>query len=75
VRHLLIKARADPPPQLQRIGGEWLERGESAVLKVPSAIVTEEWSYLLNPLHAAFGKLRLRVAVSSLLWNGRGDRI
>jgi RES domain-containing protein len=50
---------ADPPPQLQRIGGLWLERGESAVLKVPSAIVIEEWNYLLNPLHADFGKLRL----------------
>jgi RES domain-containing protein len=49
---------ADPPPQLQRIGGEWLERGECAVLKVPSAIVIEEWNYLLNPLHADFGKLR-----------------
>jgi RES domain-containing protein len=50
---------ADPPPQLQRMGGQWLERGESAVLKVPSAIVTEEWNYLLNPLHEDFGKLRL----------------
>jgi RES domain-containing protein len=43
--------------QLQKIGGRWLQRGESAVLKVPSAIVIEEWSYLLNPLHADFGKL------------------
>lgn len=50
---------ADPPPQLQRIGGQWLERGGSAVLKVPSAIVIEEWNYLLNPLHADFRKLRL----------------
>jgi RES domain-containing protein len=50
---------ADPPPQLQRIGGQWLQRAESAVLKVPSAIVIEEWNYLLNPLHADFGKLRL----------------
>lgn len=50
---------ADPPPQLHRIGGQWLERGESAVLKVPSAIVTEEWNYLLNPLHADFGNLSL----------------
>ncbi len=49
---------ADPPPQLQKFGGEWLERGESAVLRVPSAIVIEEWNYLLNPLHADFGKLR-----------------
>ncbi|MEP7244137.1 MAG: RES family NAD+ phosphorylase [Gammaproteobacteria bacterium] len=49
---------ADPPPQLQKIGGGWLERGDSAVLKVPSAIVNEEWNYLLNPLHADFRKLR-----------------
>ncbi len=48
---------ADPPIELQKIGGEWLERGETAVLKVPSAIVVEEWNYLLNPLHAHFGKL------------------
>ena len=53
---------ADPPPQLQGIGGHWLERGESAVLKVPSAIVTEEWNYLLNPLHADFKSLTLSPA-------------
>jgi RES domain-containing protein len=50
---------ASPPLQLQSIGGEWLERGETAVLKVPSAIVIEEWNYLLNPLHADFRKLRM----------------
>jgi RES domain-containing protein len=53
---------AEPPPQLQRIGGQWLRRSESAVLKVPSAIVVEEWNYLLNPRHADFGKLRLSAA-------------
>jgi RES domain-containing protein len=50
---------ASPPSQLQALGGEWLERGETAVLKVPSAIVTEEWNYLLNPLHADFRKFRI----------------
>jgi RES domain-containing protein len=44
---------------LQELGRRWLEHGESAVLKVPSAIVTEEWNYLLNPLHADFRKIRL----------------
>jgi RES domain-containing protein len=48
---------ADPPVELQKIGGEWLERGESGVLKLPSAIVVEEWNYLLNPLHPDFAKL------------------
>lgn len=50
---------ASPPPQLQALGGEWLERGETAVLQVPSAIVTEEWNYLLNPLHTDFRRLRM----------------
>jgi RES domain-containing protein len=50
---------ASAPLQLQTLGDEWLARGETAVLKVPSAIVTEEWNYLLNPLHADFRKLRL----------------
>lgn len=53
---------AAPPSQLQALGGEWLERGETAVLKVPSAIVTEEWNYLLNPLHADFRKFRISKA-------------
>ena len=44
----------DPPPKLRDIGQRWLERGPSAVLKVPSAIVVEEWNYLLNPHHADF---------------------
>jgi RES domain-containing protein len=50
---------AAPPLQLQVLGGEWLERAETAVLKVPSAVVTEEWNYLLNPLHADFRKFRI----------------
>lgn len=47
---------ATPPPELRRIGGEWLESRRVAILKVPSAIVTEEWNYLLNPQHADFGR-------------------
>jgi RES domain-containing protein len=50
---------APSPQPLQIFGGEWLERGESAVLKVPSAIVIEEWNYLINPLHADFRKFRV----------------
>ena len=50
---------ASAPSQLQILGGDWLERGETAVLKVPSAIVTEEWNYLINPLHTDFRKIRI----------------
>jgi RES domain-containing protein len=78
---------ADPPSKLQSIGAEWLERADSALLKVPSAIVIEEWNYLLNPLHPDFRKLRVsapkpfnfdqRVARSgkkSGVWQGRNAR-
>jgi RES domain-containing protein len=50
---------AAPPAQLQALGSAWLERSETAVLKVPSAVVTEEWNYLLNPLHPDFRKFRI----------------
>jgi RES domain-containing protein len=36
-----------------------LRRGQTAVLQVPSAIVAEEWNFLLNPLHADFRKIVL----------------
>lgn len=43
----------------QRMGGDWLRKGQSAVLRVPSAIVSHEWNYLLNPAHPQFFRIRL----------------
>lgn len=43
----------------QRLGGDWLRSGQSAVLRVPSAIISHEWNYLLNPAHPAFTHIRL----------------
>lgn len=45
--------------RLRRIGQDWLERGESAVLAVPSAVLPREENFLLNPDHADFRKLRI----------------
>jgi RES domain-containing protein len=39
-------------PQLQKIGKDWLLSQRTPVLKVPSAIVPIESSYILNPTHA-----------------------
>lgn len=53
--------RDDPPPvEAQRIGGEWASSASSAVLRVPSAIVTGEFNYLLNPRHLDFSKGKIR---------------
>jgi RES domain-containing protein len=43
---------------LRRSGTEWLERADTAVLRVPSAVVPQESNYLLNPAHADFGKIK-----------------
>ena len=45
--------------QSQLLGENWLLSGQTAVLRVPSAIVTQEWNYLLNPVHPDFSKIRL----------------
>lgn len=50
--------RADPAPLGSRkIGDEWVERGASAVLQIPSTLVPGESNFLLNPSHADFEKL------------------
>ena len=51
--------RAEPAPnRLQMLGDEWLDSGQSAGLRVPSAIVAGEFNYLRNPLHPDFLELR-----------------
>ena len=35
----------------QGIGNEWLASGESALLRVPSAVVPKSGNYLFNPRH------------------------
>lgn len=43
----------------QRLGGEWLRTGRSAALRVPSAIIANEWNYLCNPAHPEFSRISL----------------
>ena len=57
--------RNEPPPHAtQQIGLDWVKHGETALLRVPSVIVPHEFNYLLNPAHAAAGKLKIQPAVS-----------
>jgi len=44
----------------QRLGDEWLRRNERAVMKVPSAIIPQEFNYLVNPRHRDFKKIKLK---------------
>lgn len=51
--------RYPAPRTLQDLGNTWLEEAETAVLRVPSAVVPTECNYLINPLHPDIKKLRV----------------
>lgn len=46
-------------PYTQAIGDKWLLSNITAVLKVPSAIVSGDFNYLLNPAHKDYKKIKL----------------
>ena len=44
----------------QCIGDDWLARGTSLLLRVPSVVVPVGWNYLLNPAHPERRRVRTR---------------
>lgn len=48
------------PSALAMLGEMWLRQAQSAVLKVPSAVVKDEWNLLINPLHADFTQISIQ---------------
>lgn len=44
----------------QGIGDDWLARGTSLLLRVPSVVVPVGWNYLLNPAHPDARRVRTR---------------
>ena len=52
--------RLQPGPQeLRDVGTQWAERGETPVLRVPSAVVPGEHNFLLNPRHPDFSRVSI----------------
>jgi RES domain-containing protein len=49
------------PDTLKEYGYRWLSQGRSAVLKVPSALISSEFNFILNPLHPDFQKIKISV--------------
>jgi RES domain-containing protein len=43
----------------QPVGDAWFDSMESAVLKVPSAVVPQEYNYVLNSLHPDYTRIKL----------------
>lgn len=47
------------PNVLKQIGNSFLDRNEHLLLKVSSALVPEEFNYLMNPLHPKADKVKI----------------
>jgi len=46
-------------PSTRAIGDSWVKKQSSAVLRVPSIVVPDEYNYLLNPAHPDFAKIEV----------------
>ncbi|MGL6337743.1 MAG: RES family NAD+ phosphorylase [Waterburya sp.] len=52
--------KSDPAPaELASVGDQWVSSGASVILKVPSAVIDEEWNYLIYPEHPDFSKIQI----------------
>ena len=58
------------PAELQRLGDDWLSTGPTAVLQVPSAVIPEEFNFLLNPAQTDAPKIRV-VSKESFAFDSR----
>ena len=73
VKDLKSDWRTSPPPDSTRsIGTEWVKKGASAILRVPSVIIPEEYNFAINPKHADFSKIMTgkpqRFALDGRMW-------
>lgn len=51
----------DHPPGIhtQKIGDEFIDSGKACVLKVPSAVVKDDFNFLINPHHKDLKKIKI----------------
>jgi RES domain-containing protein len=48
------------PSSLAAIGDDFVQRGEPAILIVPSALAPSEANWLINPAHRDFSEIRIQ---------------
>jgi RES domain-containing protein len=49
-----------PSAASKNVGDEWIKSGRSAVLALPSVLVPPERTFLLNPKHRDFAKIKIK---------------
>lgn len=52
-----------PPAETKAIGDDWVAGAQSAVLRVPSVVVPNEFNDVLNPLHPDFAEVRIGAVI------------
>lgn len=57
--------------ELQEIGSKWYHSNESLVLKVPSAIIPQEYNYIINTKHPLFATNIILKKVDDFVWDNR----
>lgn len=57
--------------ELQEIGSKWYLSNESLVLKVPSAIIPQEYNYIINTKHPMFATHIIIQNVEDFVWDNR----
>ena len=54
-------------PSTRVIGDRWVKEQSSAVLRLPSIVVPDEFNYLLNPVHPDFAKIEIGEPIAYFL--------
>lgn len=57
--------------ELQEIGSKWYNSLESLILKVPSAIISQEYNYIINTKHPLFAANVILQSVENFDWDKR----
>ena len=58
-------------PILQNLGSAWYQSRKSLVLKVPSALVSWEFNFLINVNHPDFSEKTSLLSVEDFVWDHR----
>ena len=48
-----------PPPSCAMLGDRWLADGSTAILEIPSAVISLERNFIVNPLHKDFAQVKI----------------
>lgn len=57
--------------ELQEIGSKWYNSLESLILKVPSAIISQEYNYIINTIHPLFAANVILQSLENFDWDKR----